>query len=93
MRHDAALPLPDAATVHEPAIVVTPLALVINVAGSVIVASRPDGSAAAQFTGSVPENILTVPELPTTVWMAEVCASRRAVEYWSATGQVLTVCD
>ena len=57
---------------HVPAIVVTPPVEVRNTAGKVMVHSSPVGSPAAQFAGSAPENILSVPEAPTLAW---ICAT------------------
>jgi hypothetical protein len=68
IRKLAAVPVAEAATVQLPAIVVTPPELVRNEAGSGIVASKPVGSAAAQFAGSAPLNIFSVaPAAPIVV--------------------------
>jgi len=45
-------------------------------------ASNPVGSAAAQFTGSAPENILTTASVPMAVSTASSLALRTAMEYW-----------
>jgi hypothetical protein len=74
------VPVPLAATLQVPAIVVTPAAEVRNVAGRVIVASSPEGSAAAQLAGSAPLKIFSVPDAPTVVWIWPTWLVRKIVE-------------
>ena len=71
MRKVCAVPVAIAAVLHVPARVVTPPDEVRKVAGSVIVASRPLGSAEPQLAGSAPLKIFNRPDAPTEVVIDE----------------------
>ena len=91
MRKLAIVPAPEAATLHDPAIVVTPPELVRNVDGKVIVASKPVGSDAAQFTGSAPENSFSTPDVLTVVWICPTRLFRNVALNRNATNQFPSV--